>query len=376
MSVLFIHNTIPEYRIPFFIGLKKKINVDYLFTNINLSREIYGIEDEDIKKLTYEYLPRNFKRITKLVRIIIQKNYESIILPPMDSIVDFLDCFIILIVGKIRKNKLLYFGEKWEAPREFQSTKKKLKNWLQRLAFKVILKRIDMCIVSGYKSYEYFENLGIHSECLCIARDSSGVNKIKNCIDIRKEKNINDNSKIILYYGRIIKRKGLEVLINAYKTLQMKYKNIYLIICGEGEYKEECIKLAKILNIKNIFFEGYINPKYKYVYFSQCDLFVLPSYFYNGIPEAWGLTVNEALQCGKPVIATDAVGAAYDLLNGKNGRMIRQNCSKELENALEDFLFRKMEKNVKEECINQYKKSNYENMITGFINALEKINCN
>ncbi|MDU7439801.1 MAG: hypothetical protein E7L05_04320, partial [Clostridium sp.] len=107
MSVLFIHNTIPEYRIPFFIGLKKKINVDYLFTNINLSREIYGIEDEDIKKLTYEYLPRNFKRITKLVRIIIQKNYESIILPPMDSIVDFLDCFIILIVGKIRKNKLL-----------------------------------------------------------------------------------------------------------------------------------------------------------------------------------------------------------------------------------------------------------------------------
>ena len=40
MSVLFIHNTIPEYRIPFFIGLKKKINVDYLFTNINLNYKL------------------------------------------------------------------------------------------------------------------------------------------------------------------------------------------------------------------------------------------------------------------------------------------------------------------------------------------------
>ena len=43
-----IHNTMAEYRIPLFIGLDKEINVDYLFTKIELSKEIYGVDSKNI----------------------------------------------------------------------------------------------------------------------------------------------------------------------------------------------------------------------------------------------------------------------------------------------------------------------------------------
>ena len=372
MSVLFIHNTMPEYRIPFFIGLKKKINVDYLFTDINLSKKIYGYKSAQKDKLAFEVLSGGFGRVFKLKNLIGQKKYRQIILPPMDSLKGFFDCFIILIFGKINKSKLLYFGEKWEAPKKTQPIKKKIKNLIQRLAFKFILKEVDMCIVSGYKSEQFFKSIGIDDKNISIAIDSSGVNEINNCIDIKKERQISSDCKIILYYGRIIRRKGLDILIKAYERLKIKYQNICLFICGEGDYKKECEILVDELNLKDVFFEGYIDPCNKYVYFSQCNIFVLPSYFYMGIPEAWGLTVNEALQCGKPVIATKAVGSAYDLLDGNNGVMIESNNINELANAIEEFLFNRYEKEVSEACIKQYKKYNYDNMINGFINAIDK----
>ena len=48
------------------------------------------------------------------------------------------------------------------------------------------------------------------------------------------------------------------------------------------------------------------------------DVFVLPSF-----EETWGLVVNEAMACGLPVITTDRVGAAVDLVReGENGFVV------------------------------------------------------
>jgi glycosyltransferase involved in cell wall biosynthesis len=60
-------------------------------------------------------------------------------------------------------------------------------------------------------------------------------------------------------------------------------------------------------------------------YYGACDLFVLPTRFLLTEPvncESWGFTVNEAMSLGVPVVATTAVGAAYDLIvPGETGAM-------------------------------------------------------
>ena len=56
------------------------------------------------------------------------------------------------------------------------------------------------------------------------------------------------------------------------------------------------------------------------VIYYMSDVFVLPS---KGPNETWGLAVNEAMACGKPVVTTNKVGCAVDLIkNGKNGIVI------------------------------------------------------
>jgi glycosyltransferase involved in cell wall biosynthesis len=56
----------------------------------------------------------------------------------------------------------------------------------------------------------------------------------------------------------------------------------------------------------------------------MCNVFVLPSIWQPDYCEAWALTLNEAMQFRKPVIATDAVGAASDLIeDGVNGFVVK-----------------------------------------------------
>jgi glycosyltransferase involved in cell wall biosynthesis len=51
------------------------------------------------------------------------------------------------------------------------------------------------------------------------------------------------------------------------------------------------------------------------------DIFVLPSAF----GESWGLAVNEALACGRPVIVSDRVGCAPDVVDASCGRIFSGN---------------------------------------------------
>lgn len=374
MKLLFVHNTLPEYRIPFFCGLSKNIDVSFIFSDISLNKKIYGneISHSNINEIEFDFLPEDNKRYKKIIKLVNMAEYTHIILPPMDTLRDFLDSLFIFIIAKYKRIKLIYFGEKWEAPKEFQPIKKRIKNYIQRSAFKSILRNIDMCIVSGKKSKDYFRSIGVKEKKLYVAIDSSGVDLNISKVNIRKERSISEDAKVILYYGRIIERKGLDILIRSYYKLVEKYNNVYLIVCGDGEFKDKCIDLVERLKLKNVIFEGYINPKYKYRYFSACDIFVLPSYFHNGISEAWGLTVNEALQCGKPVIATEAVGSAYDLLNGKNGQLVKQNDEMALFDALDRFLFNVEKDDIKNECVRVYEKYNYENMINSFVMAINQ----
>jgi glycosyltransferase involved in cell wall biosynthesis len=64
------------------------------------------------------------------------------------------------------------------------------------------------------------------------------------------------------------------------------------------------------------------------------DLFVLPSAF----GETWGLAVNEAMACGRPVLVSDRVGCAADVIDGSCGRVFPWDKSHELMHALTEML--------------------------------------
>jgi glycosyltransferase involved in cell wall biosynthesis len=63
--------------------------------------------------------------------------------------------------------------------------------------------------------------------------------------------------------------------------------------------------------------------------YALADVFVLPSE-----REPWGLAVNEAMACGTAVVASDEVGAAYDLIDESCGRIVRSGDPEDLAAAI------------------------------------------
>lgn len=100
---------------------------------------------------------------------------------------------------------------------------------------------------------------------------------------------------------------------------------------------------------------------------------MLPYYPQKGIIEAWGLTVNEALEAGCPVISIDAIGSSYDLLDDISGIQIKSDDVGELSWTIENI---KTNKEVREHCKNIANRYSVEKMADEFVNMIRKVSDN
>lgn len=117
--------------------------------------------------------------------------------------------------------------------------------------------------------------------------------------------------KIIVTAGRLVKDKDHDTLLKAFAQLVKDYQQeCRLVILGEGERKQELLKLAEELQIKEqVHFLGF--QKNPYIYFKKSDLFVLSS-----IREGFGHVLAEALTVGIPVVSTNCRPGAIEVLDG------------------------------------------------------------
>ena len=109
------------------------------------------------------------------------------------------------------------------------------------------------------------------------------------------------NLKKIIFFGRIHKKKGIEILLNAIKELPKNFfEKYYFEITGPGEY--EYIKKIKNIIKKNFKSNSVklLDPKTgeeKIKYLKTADIFILPSY-----EEGDSIALKEAMALGMPVI--------------------------------------------------------------------------
>lgn len=379
MKILFFHNTIPDYRIPFFIKISKKADIKFAFTSIHLSKNIYGneINKTALKKINYIALSPGFKALKEIKNEFYTNDPDIVVIQPLDNIKEIVKGYYIYMLCKQSNKKILYFWEKWEAPKNKQSFKRKIKEFMLKILIKPILRNVDLCLAPGKKTKEYFLKLGIKENNIMHIHNSSEAT-VCNFFNIKDKYLIPKEKSIILYYGRITKKKGLDNLLKAYSNLSDELRNkSFIIVAGDGDFKSECKKLAQDLKIKNIKFAGYVNPNNRYTFFSQSDIFVLPGRVLNGSVEAWGLTLNEALQFNKILISTTSVGAAYELITKDNGFMVKENNIQELSQAIAKAIYLCSCSNCIENSIDKYNKVfqeyNYKNMSDDFVNAANKL---
>lgn len=152
----------------------------------------------------------------------------------------------------------------------------------------------------------------------------NGVDTIKfNLISAENRKKMREKLQLpqyplVLFVGRLVYRKGVDVLLRAWKSVITECREMHLLIAGSGflqsdSTEKELKKFVIEQGLKSsVSFLGNIGNAHEYLQVS--DMFVLPSRR-EGMPNV----LLEAMSCGLPVIATEIGGITDLIIHNENG---------------------------------------------------------
>lgn len=145
--------------------------------------------------------------------------------------------------------------------------------------------------------------IGNRSFIVPVGVDSSEFHHLSSEDSLRERYPRLNDKKIILFFGRVNWKKGLDILVTAFNKLVKRRKDVHLLIAGpdEGGYSKKVKEWIKDKGIcEHVTFTGMLMGKEKAEAFRKSDIFVLPSY-----SEALSTSILEAMYCGLPVIVSD-----------------------------------------------------------------------
>jgi len=219
------------------------------------------------------------------------------------------------------------------------------KRIVKRIIYPLVFRIPKMMLPGGSRQAKYFKHYGVNDNRIKITNMTVDVSAIKQrCAqmgeDGRKETrnrlNLDKNSVVFVFVGRLVAHKGLSDLLVAFKKINHEQPNARLLIVGDGPLRESLSRTVKmnqaVQSLGRLDMDGVIEI------YHAADVAVVPSHF-----EPWGLVVNEALAAGLPVVASDRVGSVDDLIeDGVTGKVYASGSIAELEESLSELFDEKL----------------------------------
>ncbi|RCK75716.1 MAG: glycosyltransferase [Anaerolineae bacterium] len=146
--------------------------------------------------------------------------------------------------------------------------------------------------------------------------------------------------KFITGIGRLVNKKGFNYLILAAEKIVKKYPQCKFQIIGDGDQRDELIKLSNILNINDrVEFKGNVSWNLIPIVLANTDIFVLPSVVdkqgnVDGLPNV----LLEAMSSGCAIIASNIGGISDVVIDGYNGLLVEPKNVDQLISAIESLL--------------------------------------
>ena len=136
---------------------------------------------------------------------------------------------------------------------------------------------------------------------------------------------------VLLYIGRIVKEKNIDLVVKSFKNLNKvkNSKNLKLLLVGNGIFKEKIETIINNEKIENVFLINEMSHNLIPEIINCANIFILVSSF-EGTP----ISVLEALSCGIPVVASKVGELPKLIFNGVNGYLINNFSELELINAI------------------------------------------
>ena len=211
--------------------------------------------------------------------------------------------------------------------------------WLTRLA----MKRAAFVVTKG----EY-----LRQQAIRMGINARKVRNVPNGCDpsvfhpadrsaARAQLAVADEHELVLFVGRLDPQKGIVELLKAFDSLVSRRPNLRLVYVGDGPADEHLRNVARDFALEDRILLAGACPSQKVAqWLAAANVLALPSYA-EGCPNV----VIEALNCGRPVIATN-VGGIPELVNEKSGILVPPRDSQALAGAIKTAMERKWDERL------------------------------
>ena len=169
----------------------------------------------------------------------------------------------------------------------------------------------DAVLVPGSAAAEYARSLG--AKVVFVAPNAADNDFF--ALDGPRTSNGNP---VVLYVGRLAREKGLNVLLRAWRKVE-EHTAAELALVGSGPEEPRLRQEAETCGLRRVRWIPFVQQDELRRLYHAADVLVLPSW-----SEPWGFVVNEAMASSLPVLTTNVVGAAPDLIiDGENGWKVK-----------------------------------------------------
>jgi glycosyltransferase involved in cell wall biosynthesis len=217
---------------------------------------------------------------------------------------------------------------------------------LHQLYYTYRFRHVAACLAIGAQNRQLYEKYGVPKERIFdmpYAVDNAFFQKRVAAAwpgreALRQRLGLEPGRPVVLFCGKLIALKGVDTLLEAVRRLRESadpgLPRPQVLLAGEGELRGELETWGRQHLAGDAHFLGFQNQSELPALYDLADVFVLPSN-----KEAYGLVVNEAMNAGKPVIASDQVGCWPDLVHpGVNGAVFPAGNAVALAEALRPYL--------------------------------------
>ena len=152
--------------------------------------------------------------------------------------------------------------------------------------------------------------------------------------EAKQQLGLDEDKRYLLYVGRLVAVKGLDLLLDAFAQLTQKWRDVELLLVGDGAERGALEHQATDLGIRDkVHFVGAQPHEQVVLWMNAGDVFCLPSHK-EGLPTV----LLEALACGIPIVAT-SVGGIPEIVDDRQvGRLVRSRDPREMAACIEEVL--------------------------------------
>ena len=301
-KAVYFFQYLPPWRIDVFNGMAKQYDLTVVFFNAGLEGFTYDRKDllSRLKGMEVEFLETGFNVGTRPVRTGIAALLRRI-RPEVVFVHEYSSVSVELALLRRRFGYRLYVttSDNLSMAEASSGLKARARTFVLRRAQGVIL--YSSAVEAFYKKHFPWLRTGI---CPNIQDPTSLLTFRSGFTDP-----LPGSRRLILYIGRLVPVKGLDLLLDAFASVP--HEGYVLALVGEGSERDALEKQAEALGIRDdVLFAGFQSGASLYRWYDRADFFILPSRY-----EPFGAVVNEALVLGCPVVASRYIGA-LDFLEG------------------------------------------------------------